>query len=495
MKILLIYPKYPDTFWSYKHALKFINKKASLPPLGLLTVSSILPQHWEKKLVDLNVSKLKDEDIEWSDYVFIGGMIVQRESASEVIKRVKAFGKFIVAGGPLFTDDYKDFPEVDCFILDEGETTIPLFMDDLKNGVFKHIYSSNERPDITKSPIPDWSLINIKDYATMPIQISRGCPFNCDFCNIIIMNGRTPRYKTPDQIIKEFEALYYTGYRGSLFIVDDNFIGNKSKVKIILKKIIAWLEANKKPFTLLTEASINLADDEELMELMRKANFNCVFVGIETPEEESLIFSGKIQNTKKDLLEKVKLIQRNGLEVQGGFIIGFDTDSSNIFENMIEFIQKSGIVSAMIGLLHAIPETKLYKRLQEAGRILAVPTGNNTDFTMNFIPVMKFETLIAGYKKVLNTIFSPKNYYKRVTTYLKEYNDLAVHTKRPVSLQINAFIKSIWRLGIREKGKRHFWKLFFWTIFRKPNLLPEAITQSIYGYHYRTIMIKRYENT
>jgi radical SAM superfamily enzyme YgiQ (UPF0313 family) len=368
-------------------------------------------------------------------------------------------------------------------------------MDDLKNGKFKHIYSSNERPDITKSPIPDWSLINIKDYATMPIQISRGCPFNCDFCNIIIMNGRTPRYKTPDQIIKEFEALYYTGYRGSLFIVDDNFIGNKSKVKIILKKIIAWLEANKKPFTLLTEASINLADDEELMELMRKANFNCVFVGIETPEEESLIFSGKIQNTKKDLLEKVKMIQRNGLEVQGGFIIGFDTDSSNIFENMIEFIQKSGIVSAMIGLLHAIPETKLYKRLQEAGRILAVPTGNNTDFTMNFIPVMKFETLITGYKKVLNTIFSPKNYYTRVTTYLKEYNDLAVHTKRPISLQINAFIKSIWRLGIREKGKRHFWKLFFWTIFRKPNLLPEAITQSIYGYHYRTIMIKRYEDT
>lgn len=489
MKALLIYPEYPATFWSFKYAMPFINKKASLPPLGLLTVASLLPEHWEKKLVDLNVSKLHDSDIEWADCIFLSGMIVQMNSAKEIISRVKSFGKFIVAGGPLFSSNYDDFTGVDCFVLDEGEVTIPLFLKDFESGNTKHIYSSQIRPDIEKTPVPQWSLINIKHYAAMCLQISRGCPFNCDFCNIIVMNGRVPRYKSSERVIKEFEAIYNTGWRGSLFIVDDNFIGNGLKVKAILKSIVVWMEERKKPFTLFTEASINLADDDEIMELMRRANFNCVFIGIETPEEESLKACGKVQNVGKNLIEKVNKIQRNGMEVQGGFIIGFDTDTPNVFENMVSFIQKSGIITAMVGLLHAVPETELYRRLQESGRILTIPSGNNTDYTMNFIPRMNMKTLIDGYKRTLNTIFSTENYYKRVITYLNEYNDLAVSTKRTVRLQIRALVKAIWELGIMENGKRHFWKMILWTLFRKPKLFPEAITQSIFGFHYRKVLL------
>jgi radical SAM superfamily enzyme YgiQ (UPF0313 family) len=488
MKVLLIYPEYPATFWSFKHALPFINKKVSLPPLGLLTVASLIPVEWEKKLVDLNASELTDKDIIWADYVFISGMVVQRKSAKEVIKRAKSFGKTVVAGGPLFTNDYHDFDNVDSFVLNEGEVTIPLFLKDLEENNIKHVYTSDERPDLASTPVPDWSLINFKDYASMSMQISRGCPFNCDFCDIIIMNGRVPRLKSPEQVIREMDALYETGWHGGVFIVDDNFIGNKIEAKKILDSIVLWMEEKKRPFTLFTEASINLADDEKLMRLMQRANFDSVFIGIETPEEEGLMSCGKLHNTKKDLIEKVKIIQQNGLEVQGGFILGFDTDTPNTFDNMIKFIQKSGIVTAMVGLLHAIPETQLYKRLHREERIVAVPTGDNTDFSLNFIPAMNLESLMKGYKKVLDTIFSPKHYNKRIITYLKEYKKVAVNSKLTFRMQMRALSRTIWKIGITGNGKFHFWKLMFWTIFRKPNLIPEAITHSIYGYHYRTVL-------
>ena len=494
MKVLLIYPEYPATFWSFKHALPFINKKVSLPPLGLLTVASLIPAEWEKRLVDLNATELKDEDIMWSDYVFISGMVVQRNSAKDVAKRAKEYGKFVVAGGPLFTNDYSDFENVDCFVLNEGEVTIPLFLKDLERNTLKRIYSSEERPDLALTPVPDWSLLNPKYYATMSMQISRGCPFNCDFCDIIIMNGRVPRLKSPDQVINEMDALYDYGWRGGVFIVDDNFIGNKKEAKEILGRIVEWMDIKGRPFTLLTEASINLADDEKLMTLMQRANFDSVFIGIETPEEEALLSCGKLHNTKKDLVEKVKIIQRNGLEVQGGFILGFDTDTSTTFDTMIKFIQKSGIVSAMVGLLHAIPETTLYKKLVEQDRIIAIPTGDNTDFSLNFRPEMDIDALIAGYKKVLNTIFAPKYYNKRIITYLKEYRKLAVHTKMSLRMQIKALSKTIWKLGIKGRGQFHFWKLIIWTIFRKPSLISEAVTHSIYGYHYRTVIFANEKN-
>ena len=495
MKVLFVYPEYPATFWSFKHALPFINKKVSLPPLGLLTVASMLPKEWEKKLVDLNASQLKDEDIEWADSVFISGMVVQRKSAHEVIDRAKSAGKFVIAGGPLFSNEYVNFENVDCFVLNEGEITVPIFLEDLKNNRVKHIYASEEKPDLSLTPVPDWSLINYKDYATLSMQISRGCPFSCEFCDVIIMNGQVPRYKSDEQVIAELDALYDSGWRGGVFIVDDNFIGNKIFAKRILDKIVSWMDERKKPFTLLTEASINIADDKPLMKLMQRANFDSVFIGIETPEEEGLISCGKLHNTNKDLIEKVKIIQRSGLEVQGGFILGFDTDTEKTFDNMIKFIQKSGIVSAMVGLLHAIPDTQLYKRLYGEKRILPEPpSGDNTDFSLNFIPEMNFDSLMAGYKRVVNTLFSPKYYNKRIITYLKEYNKIAVNTKLSVRMQIKALSRSIWKIGITGKGKFHFWKLILWTIFRKPSLIAEAITHSIYGYHFRTVLLGNGDN-
>jgi radical SAM superfamily enzyme YgiQ (UPF0313 family) len=488
MNILLIYPEAPITFWSLKHALKFINIKSAFPPLGLLTIAPLLPSTWTKKLIDLNVTKLKDTDIEWADFVFVSGMIVQKESAKEVISRVKALNKFVVAGGPLFTNDHAEFDSVDCFVLNEGEITIPMFLDDLENGSLKRMYSSLERPDVALTPIPDWSLIKMSNYASMATQISRGCPFNCEFCDIIVMNGRVPRVKSPQQVIAEFDALYDAGWRGILFIVDDNFIGNKVKVTEILKQIGAWMKRKNKPFALYTEASINLSDDPEIMHLMRGANFNAVFVGIETPEEEGLKSCGKVQNANKNLIDKVRILQNNGFQVQAGFIVGFDTDTPKTFDNMIKFIQSSGIVTAMVGLLTALPETQLFKRLQKAGRILKVTSGNNTDFTMNFIPTMNVDTLIAGYKTVLSSIFSPKNYYERVRTHLQEYRKYAKTPSLPFATQVRALSGALWMLGIREKGKRHFWKLCLWTTFCRPGLLTEAISMSIYGYHYRRVL-------
>jgi radical SAM superfamily enzyme YgiQ (UPF0313 family) len=488
MKVLLVYPEYPATFWSFKHALPFVNKKAALPPLGLLTVAAMLPAEWEKRLVDLNVAPLKDKDLKWADHVYVSGMIVQKKSAQETINRAKAMGKFVVAGGPLFTTGYREFINVDCFVLNEGEATIPMYLKDLENGAVKSIYTSDERPGTSSIVIPDWSLLKTKDYASMAMQISRGCPFNCEFCDIVVINGRVPRVKSPAQVRAEFDAIYASGWRGSVFVVDDNFIGNKAKVKHILRELAGWMKEKNTPFTLNTEASVNLADDPELMDLMRKANFNCVFVGIETPEEESLLSCGKVQNTGKNLEEKVRVLQHNGLQVQGGFIVGFDTDTGKTFDNMIKFIQKSGIVTAMVGLLSALPETRLYKRLQEAGRLLKMPTGDNTDFTMNFLPTMDREKLMEGYKKVLNSIFSPKNYYNRIITFLKEYEKAAVETKLTVGAKIQALFKAVWKLGIWGKGKLYFWKLFFWTLFKRPQLLPEAITLAIYGFHYRRII-------
>jgi radical SAM superfamily enzyme YgiQ (UPF0313 family) len=493
MNVLLVYPEYPPTFWSFKHALKFINKKASLPPLGLLTVASLLPHGWKKKLVDLNVAFLKDEDLNWADYVMVSGMIVQKRSASEVIQRAKASGKFVIAGGPLFTTSYSEFPDVDCFVLNEGEVTIPKFLKDMEQGKIKRFYSSDEKPDMMCVPVPDWSLINLKDYASMSLQVSRGCPFDCEFCDVIIMNGRKPRLKTPDQVILELNALYDAGWRGSLFIVDDNFIGNKAKIKLILNEIAGWMHKKHRPFVLYTEASLDIADDTEIMQLMQKANFNSVFIGIESPEEESLISCGKLQNIGKDMVDKVKILQKNGLQVQGGFIVGFDTDTPGIFDNMISFIQKSGIVTAMVGLLVAFPETQLYKRLHSAGRIIKNPSGNNTDFTLNFVPKMNQETLIQGYKKILNSIFSNKNYNKRIITFLKEYKKSSTDKRFSTGIRLRALFMTMWKMGITEKGKWYFWKMFFWTAFRKPELMSEAISQSIYGFHYRSVLMRDYD--
>lgn len=495
MKVLMVYPKYPDTFWSFKYALKFISKKASYPPLGLLTIASLLPDKWEKKLIDMNVTELTDNDILWADYVFVSAMSVQEKSAREVIERCNVLNKKIVAGGPLFTARYEDFNGVDYFVLNEGEVTIPMFLKDLESGKLKKVYKSSEWADITKSPLPMYNLIDLKKYAAMNIQYSRGCPFDCEFCDITALFGRYPRTKDANQIIAELESIYNLGWKGGVFFVDDNFIGNKKKLKEeVLPAIIKWMEEKKYPFVFSTEASINLADDEELMRLMAKAGFNAVFVGIESPHDESLEECNKAHNKNRNLIESIKKIQRFGFEVQAGFIVGFDSDPPNIFDKLVEFINLSNIITAMVGLLNAPKGTKLYHRLMNEGRILKFMTGDNTDFSTNFLPKMSMNTLVSGYKKVVESLYMPNQFYKRVKNFLTEYTPTQPKFFHIKVEYIKALIRSIFILGIVDKGRIGYWKLFWWSLFRKPKLFPLSITFAIYGYHFRMIFERNKKN-
>ncbi len=490
MKILLVYPEYEETFWSFKKILNIVGKKAAFPPLGLLTIASMLPDDFEKKLIDMNIETLKDEHIKWADYVFISAMIVQKDSSRMVINKVKKFKKPVVVGGPLFTTGWEEFTDADHLFLGEAEDIYQGFVDDLKNGKLKKMYSSTKFPDIQRTAIPDWRLINVKNYNSLCIQLSRGCPFDCEFCDVVLLNGRIPRTKSKEQLIDELDALYKRGWRAGVFFVDDNFIGKKSALKKeFLPAIIEWQEKHNYPFSFNTQASINLADDEKIMELMVEAGFTSIFVGIETPDSESLRECGKTQNENRDLLESVKIIQNAGMEVQAGFIVGFDHDTETIFQRQIDFIQKSGIVTAMVSILNALPKTKLCKRLKETNRLIRSSTGNNTKISsLNFIPKMDKDVLMEGFKRISATIYAPKAYYERIRTLLKEYKPL--RKKRMPRLRmyhIRAFIGSIWYLGIRQKGRLYFWKLLFWSLFRRPSLFPYAIGFSLVGIHFRSV--------
>ncbi len=489
MNILLVYPKYPDTFWSFKYALKFISRKASFPPLGLLTVAAMLPPEWERRLVDMNVSGLADDDLEWADYVFLSAMAIQKKSAEEVINRCKKSGVPVVAGGPLFTTGYEEFSDVDYLVLNEAEITLQPFLKDLKKGCARRMYSSKEWPNIENTPCPQWDLVNMKKYASMNIQYSRGCPYNCEFCDIVLLNGRKPRTKSTEQILVELEAIRTQGWRGGVFFVDDNFIANKKKLKTeILPSLITWMKQKKFPFHFFTEASINLADDDELIKLMVKAGFRRVFIGIETPDEDSLAECNKNLNINRDLLACVKKIQNLGLEVQGGFIVGFDSDTPSIFERQIKFIQNSGIVTAMVGLLNAPRGTRLYQRLKKEGRLLKDTSGDNTDCSLNFIPKMNCETLITGYKKILDTIYLPKHYYKRVRIFLRNYKPQKLGKKIYFKIDyLKAFLKSAWVLGIRGRERVHYWGLILWTLVRRPRFFGISIAFAIFGFHFRKI--------
>jgi radical SAM superfamily enzyme YgiQ (UPF0313 family) len=462
-----------------REVLHYVSKKAGQRPLGLLTVAAMLPKGWNKRLVDCNVRVLKDEDIKWADMVFISGMIIQKNNAQEVINRCKGLGKKVVAGGPLFTGMYEKFRGVDHFVLGEAEITLPLFIKDLKKGKGKAIYTSTKRPDITKTPIPMWSLINFNDYMDVAVQYSRGCPFNCEFCDIVVLNGRIPRTKTPEQVINEFQALYDARWRGPVFIVDDNFIRNKVKVKKLLLHLIKWQKEHNYPFTLYTQASVNLADDDELMKLMSEANFINVFLGIETPNIESLKECGKMQNTMTNLLDVVKKIHQYGMTVTGGFIVGFDNDTESVFDAQIEFIQKSSVVTAMIGLLIAIPKTRLWHRLKDEGRLLPDITGDQTDGTTNIIPKMGSEKLINGYKRLISTIYFPDNYYQRIKTFLIDFNPTA--RSRITKAGLIAFFKSIWTIGILSNARFLYWKLLLKTLLTSRKSVPYVVSFAIAG--------------
>ncbi len=490
MKILLLYPEYPNTFWSFKHVMSFVRTKAAYPPLGLLTIAPMLPKEWSKKLVDMNVTELKDKDILDADMVFISAMIVQKESAFAVIKRCRDLGKKVVAGGPLFMSYKDNYDQVDHLILGEAETSLPIFLKDLEAGTAKRLYESKDRPPLSETPLPMWSLIRLKDYAMTSVQYSRGCPFDCEFCDIVVMNGRVPRMKSPEQMVREFQALYDAGWRGRVFVVDDNFIGNKFHVMKMMEALVVWQKKHRYPFSFLTQVSVDLAANQDLMDAMRAANFYQVFVGIETPNAEGLEECGKKQNVKSDLTEAIKTINANGMQVMGGFIVGFDSDTDSIFDTQINFIQKTGIVVAMVGMLGALPGTRLWDRLKKDNRIKNDSSGDNLDGDSNIIPLhLGEDTLKAGYKKILKEIYSKKSYYKRINVLMKQYKPTT--KQRFKANDIYAIGKTFWKIGLWSRGERKlFWKLILKTSFTKTRALPEVITAIIFGYHFHAVVKK-----
>ncbi len=488
MNILLVNPRIPDTYWSFRHAIRFISKKSSNPPLGLITVAAMLPRDWNKKVADLNCHPLDDSLIKWADYVFISAMSIQSDSVSDVIQRCKNLNKKIVAGGALFTGDPESYMHLDHLILNEAELTLPLFLADLRRGKPRKIYQSTAFADLHSTPAPDYSLIKASDYAQLSIQYSRGCPHHCEFCEITALLGHKVRTKSTLQVLNELDNIMLTGFRGNLFFVDDNFIGNRHKLKKdLLPSIADWNKRKGYPFTFTTEASIDLSEDPVLMKGMTEAGFEKVFIGIETPDEAALKECEKHLNLKHDLLESVNNIQSAGIEVSAGFIVGFDSDNAGIFQRQIDFIQQSGIITAMVGLLNAPNRTSLYKRLNNEGRILHNSSGDNTDYSMNFIPKMNKDILLEGYRSILTNIYSIKPYHRRLKGFLRKFKP-AAHTKMRISREkIVALLRSILYLGILSKGRIHYWKLVIWSLFTRPRMLPLAITYSIYGYHFRKV--------
>ena len=485
MNALLISPEFPDTFWSFKHALKFIRKKAALPPLGLLTFAALLPPDWTKRLVDTNVRPLRDSDLAWADVVCLGAMIAQQESARAIIARCRAAGKTIIAGGPLFTSAHEQFPGVDHFVLNEAEVTLPEFLRDFAAGCARPVYATTRYADLATTPVPLWELADLRCYGSLSLQFSRGCPFDCEFCDVTAKFGHRPRLKSAAQVTAELDCLYAAGWRGPVFFVDDNLIGNQRALKAeLLPALVAWQRRRRHGLPFYTEASINLADDPVLMRQMSEAGFDTVFIGIETPDAAALAECNKRQNQRRDLVEDVKRIQRAGLQVQGGFIVGFDSDVPSIFQRQVEFIQRSGIVTAMVGLLNALPDTKLHARLKREGRLTMPTTGNNVDGTLNFLSRMPAAQLVEGYKSILRRIYAPHPYYQRVRTFLREYRRPRI-TVAPDWRHALALAYSSVRLGLLGSERFQYWRLLLWTIFHRPTQFHLAVSLAIYGHHFR----------
>lgn len=487
VRVLLVYPRDPESFWSFRHVLRFVGRRAAFPPLGLMTVAAMLPAGWSLKLVDTNLAALEDRDIAWADWVMLSGMIVHQDSARQIARRCAGLGKPVIAGGPLFTTGHRGYPEIPHFVLGEAEGVIRELVDDMRRGALRAVYRASEYPEIRATPVPRWDLIELRHYVTMPVQFSRGCPFDCEFCDIVAMYGRVPRTKEPRQVVAELDALRAAGWRDMVFIVDDNFIGNRKRAKQLLRALIDWRGSTRTDIGFLTEASLNLAADVELLELMKRAGFKKVFVGIETPALESLEECGKVQNLKCDMLDAVRRIQGAGLEVMGGFIVGFDSDPLDIFRRQFDFIQRSGVVTAMVGLLTALPQTALYARLAREGRVLAGSLGNNTSAALNFVPRLDREFLLAGYRDLMRSLYAPENYYRRVRAFLAAWRPMGPRAHHLGWSDIRALLRALWTLGLRRRGRLEFWRLFWGTLLAAPNKFPAAVELAVIGHHFRTV--------
>jgi radical SAM superfamily enzyme YgiQ (UPF0313 family) len=486
---LLVYPKFPPSYWGAQYALEFIGKKSSMPPLGLLTVAGMFPANYQLKVVDMNVDPLKDEHLEWADMVFTSTMIVQKDSLREVVERARRAQVPVVAGGPHPTTFYDEMEGVDHFVLDEVENTFGEFLRDFENGRAQKIYRSPAKPSIKDAPPPRYDLIDIHAYGSMALQFSRGCPFDCEFCDITKLFGRVPRTKSAKQILAEFDVLYNLGWRGAMFLVDDNFIGNKRDAMQVLPEITKWQKARNYPFSLYTEASVNLSGLDDLLDAMVDAGFTMAFLGIETPNREALLKTKKAQNTHRHddnfLLNAVRKIQEKGLQVTAGFILGLDSDGEEAFDAQIEFIQQAGIPTAMVGLLSALKGTDLYKRLQNEGRLLEESSGNNVSVSLNFRTEMDREVLIQGYKRVLSTLYDPglKNYFDRCLTMLRRVNSRYRGPSRISKAEWMALAKSLKRQLLSRQGPAYL-KFLATVLKEKPRVFAEAVRLAIMGYHF-----------
>ena len=492
---LLVYPAFATSFWSFKFALQYLGKKSSMPPLGLLTLANMFPQDYNLRLVDMNVRPLTDDDLQWADLVCTSTMIVQRTSLEHVIARAKRAGKPVVAGGPHPTSYWEDIEDVDYFLLGEVEATFPDFLHDLEHGTAQHLYVPQAKPAMTQTPLPRYDLITMRDYGSMLLQFSRGCPFDCEFCDITKLYGRVPRTKTPEQMLAEFDLLYRLGWRGSLFLVDDNFIGNRRDALRLLRALIPWQRDRHYPFNLCTEASMNLVEYDELMEAMVQAGFTSVFVGIETPTPAALIATKKKQNVRKDdpeyPLHAVHTLQAKGFEVMGGFILGLDGETPEVFDLHIEFIQHAAIAMAMEGLLTVLKGTDLYHRMAREGRLRGDTTGNNLDTQLNFVPEMPEEVLKAGYKRVLNTIYDRRleQYFARCWTLVQRLDRRRAPTPMATPLRLPEMLRfagASLRQLLSPQGPAYL-RFLSRVLTRHPAMLREAVTLAAKGYHLRKI--------
>ncbi len=490
MKALLVCPEYPPlTYWSFSRALPYIDRRAAMPPLGLITVAAMLPQHWELRLIDMNISPLRDADLVWADVVMTSTMVVQAPSHTEVVVRCKRLGVPVVAGGPFPSGSPERLEGVDHLFVGEAEGALTKLVEDLERGEAKPIYHAGGKPDVDESPIPRFDLLELDAYASMAVQHSRGCPFACEFCDIWTLYGRKMRIKSAERMAAELDALYAGGWRGSVFFVDDNFIGNPRRAKESLQALERWQKNHGFPFQFFTEASVNLGTDDELMAHMRDAGFNFVFLGIESPSDESLAGANKPLNVKLDLLQVVRRIQAHGIEVSSGFIVGFDEDTHDIFDRQIEFIEEAAIPMAMVGILTAVEGTVLYERLQDEGRLLSETYGNNThSFEPNFVTRMPAELLVTGYKRVMSTLYDPTlaNYFSRCRRLFDRLGPNRCFTRRIVGYELRALLRSLATIPTRRFGRQYL-RFLLWSLFRHPARFPEAVRLAIQGFHLEAI--------